>query len=578
MEEDVKTFGDYVSIAWRRKFYILVPFIVVFFITVATVLVLPPVYQSSGTILIESQQIPEELVQSMVTSFADERIQVIETRIMSGDRLYEIIKKFDLYAEEIKSTARSEILTDMRERVKIVLVSADVRSRSRGASATIAFTVSFEHRDAAVTQKVANELVTLFLDENIKVRTARAEETSEFLRKESDRLGAQIAIMEEQIASYKQENNGSLPDNLAVNLQRIVTLKSSLLETNTELNELNGNRSLLLIELETLELETAVSGGLTEEQQQQKQELQNLQNQYISLSARYGPEHPDVKSIKRQISAFEDEYGNLSNIEELETQKQEVKQELLELTLKYSSEHPDVKKLERKLDGVETMIAEFDSVEEGAEVRAMNPELLQAKARLESVDSSIESIKKARLDLQRQITNLDTQIARTPQVERGLDALERDYENTQIKYQEMKSKELQAELSRSLEEDQKGERFTLLEPPLLPDKPIKPNRKKLFMLGLILSMVAGIGVAGLAESLDGGIRGARTLAAVTKLTPLVTIPYITTSKDEAIKKRNLILWIVMVIFLGIIFIALVHYLYKPLDLLWLILLRKFNLT
>jgi len=580
MEDDVKSLSDYVSIAWRRKFHILVPFVVVLFIATATISVLPPVYQSTGTILIESQQIPQELVQSMVTSFADERIQVIEQRIMSGDRLLEIIKKFDLYAEELNSMVRSEILTDMRDRVTIELVSANLSSRRRGASATIAFTVSFEHANAGVAQKVANELVTLFLDENIKVRTARAEETSEFLKKESERLGSQIALMEEQIASYKQENKGSLPQNLAVNLQRIVTLRSSLLATDGKVNELNGQRSLLLIDLETLELKAANanSGGLTDEQLQQKQELQNLQNRYISLSARYGPEHPDVKSIKRQISAFEDEYGNFSNNEELKAQQQEVKQELLELTRKYSSEHPDVKKLERKLDGIVSMISEFDSVEKVAEVKAVNPELLQVKARLESIDSSIERIKKARLDLQRQISTLDARISRTPQVERGLDALERDYENTRGKYQEMKSKELQAELSRSLEEDQKGERFTLLEPPLFPDKPIKPNRKLLFMVGLILSMVSGIGVAGIAESLDGGIRGALALASITKITPLVTIPYIRTRKDEAIKKRNLKIWIAIVIILGIIFTAVVHFYYMPVDLLWYILLRQLNLT
>jgi len=578
MEEDVKTLSDYISIAWRRKFHILIPFIMVLFITTATVLVLPPVYQSSGTILIESQQIPQELIQSTITSFADERIQVIEQRIMTGERLLGIITKFNLYPEEIKSKAQSEILTDMRNRVAIELVSANLRSRRRGASATIAFTVSFEHRNAGAAQKVANELVTLFLDENIKTRTARAEETTDFLRKESDRLGNQIAVMEEQIASYKQENAGSLPQGLGANLERVVTLKTALLNSETEIAELEERRNLLLVELETLQINAAASGGLSEAQQQQQQDLTNLQNQYISLSARYGSGHPDVKAIKRQISAFEAEYGSLGNIEELQAQEQAVKQEMLELTKKYSGEHPDVKKLERKLDSIETMIAEFDNAEENSTGNQPNPDLLQARARLESVDSSIERVRKNRLALQSQITELNTLISRTPQVERGIDALERDYENTRRKYQEIKAKELQAELSKSLEEEQKGERFTLLEPPLLPDKPIKPNRKKLFMLGLILSFVSGIGVAGLAESLDSGIRGSRTLAAVTKMTPLAAIPYITTRKDELVRKRNIKVMVAAVVILGIVFFVMVHFLYKPLDLLWLILLRKLNLT
>ena len=62
MEEDVKTLKDYLWIAWRRKFHILIPLVLVLAATIATVFLLPPVYRSSGTILIESQQIPEELI------------------------------------------------------------------------------------------------------------------------------------------------------------------------------------------------------------------------------------------------------------------------------------------------------------------------------------------------------------------------------------------------------------------------------------------------------------------------------------------------------------------------------------
>ncbi len=578
MEDDVKTLSDYISIAWRRKFHIVIPFIVVLLVTIVTVFVLPPVYKSTGTILIESQQIPQELIQSTVTSFADERIQIIKQRIMTSQQLFGIIKKFNLYADEIDSTARSEILADMRERISIDRVSANVKNQRRGASALIAFTVSFEHRIATNAQKVANELVTLFLDENIKSRTARAEETSDFLKKESERLGVQIASMEERIASFKQENEGSLPESLRLNLERVVTLKTALLTSEADLNDFNERRKLLLIDLETLQLKAEAAGGLTAEQQQQKQELKELQNQFISLSARYGAGHPDVKAIQRQIKAFENEYGNMSDVKELQQKEKQVVKDKVELTKKYSSEHPDVKQLERKLDGIRTMIAEFDEVEVDSQVKGSDPLLLQVKAKLDSVESSVARIKKSRVDLQKQIAELDTRISRTPQVERGLDALERDYENTQRKYQEMKAKQLQAELSKSLEEEQKGERFTLLEPPLFPDKPVKPNRPKLFVLGLILSIVGGFGVAGVAESLDGGIRGARTLASVTKMTPLVTIPYISTHKDEAKRKRNMKIILAVIVVLIIAFFVAVHFFYKPLDLLWYIVLRKLNLT
>lgn len=576
MEEDVKSLGDYISIAWRRKFLILIPFLVVISITVLTVYLLPPVYKSTGTILIESQQIPQELVQSTVTSFADERIQIIKQRIMTSQTLFGIIKKYDLYKDEIKKTARSEILEDMRNLIAIERVSANVKNQRRGASALIAFTIAFEHRSAAVAQKVANELVTLFLDENIKSRTARAFETTEFLKKEAGRLRSEIEVMGEQIASYKQDNSGSLPENLRISLERVEILKTLLFNTEREMNGLNEKKKLLAIELDSVE-SGAIKTGLGSNQLSPQMELRKMQNQFVTLSARYGAEHPDVKAIKRKIKAFEDEYGSLGDGIELKEEVDQVRAEMAELTQKYSSQHPDVKRLKRKLKGLETMLVEYEN-NPGVVVNKKNPAYLQTKARLESIDSNIKSLKKSRLNIEQQIAQLDIRIIQTPQVERGLDALARDYDNTKRKYQEIKNKQLQAELAMSLEEGQKGERFTLLEPPLFPDKPVKPNRPKIFLLGLILSLISGIGVAGVAESLDGGIRGSNALAAVTKMRTLVAIPYITTQHDEAARKRNLRIAIAALIVLGIVFIALVHFFYKPLDLLWFILLRKLNLT
>ena len=587
MEEDVKTLGDYISIAWRRKFHILIPFVLILAVTVVTVFVLPPVYRSTGTILIEAQQIPEELIQSTVTSFADERIQVIKQRIMTSQQLFEIIKKFDLYANEINSTPRTQILEDMRERITVGNVTAKLSGGRRGPSALIAFTVSFEHRVPAVAQKVANELVTLFLDENIRSRTARAEETTDFLKKEGERLRVEIERMELQIADFEQENRESLPETLRLNIERLVDLKAALSRSENELLELADRKKLLSIELQTLQYAAEREGsieGLSPEQRQQKQELANLQNQYISLAARYGAEHPDVKAIKRQIEAFETEYGVYSDDEELKSREEEVRQEIAELTGKYSSEHPDVKRLERKLESIVAMIADSDRAEENprapeeAGTRILNPEKLQIEAKLESIDNSIERIRKTRSEQQALIVELDARISQTPQVERGLDALRRDYENIRRKYQDIKAKELQAELSKSLETEQKGERFTLLEPPLRPDKPVKPDRFKLGMLGLALSFGSGFGLAFVAEVLDGGIRGSRALAAVTRMTPLVTIPHITTRRDAAIRRRNLRILFVILVLLALAFIISVHLFYKPLDMLWYIVLRKLNLT
>lgn len=576
MEDEVKSLNDYISIGWRRRYYILIPFLLVMSAVIATVLVLPPIYSSTGTILVESQQISKALVQSTVSGLAEERIQMISQQIMSSNQLLEIVDKFDLYAKESLDAPKSKIIGDMRERININILSTATRNQRRNDDPSLVFTISFEHQIPAIAQLVTNELVTLFLNENIRSRTESAEGTSEFLKKESERLGTQIATIGEQIAEYKQKNEGSLPEALTINLERMVNLKSQLLSSETELSALEEKRNLLLIDIETQRNQPSGEGAGSEKLAL-KQELKDLQNQVIALSARYGPEHPDVKAANRQLVAFESEYGILSSREDLLLQKEQVETEIREQLSKYSKSHPNIKRLERKLDGIVLMISQVKKGGINAQVTAIDPELRQLKARLESTLKAFDRLKRSRLSLEKQILLLDKQISRTPQVERGLEALERDYENTKKKYQEIKSKQLQAELARSLEEDEKGQRFTLVDPPLLPDTPIKPNRPELLLVGLAFSLMCGVGVAGVAEVFDSGIRGARALAAVTKMTPLVTIPYISTSQDE--RTRNLNIWISLVSVLVVIIaiILAVHVFYKPLDVLWLILLQKLSL-
>jgi uncharacterized protein involved in exopolysaccharide biosynthesis len=572
MEDEVKSLNDYISIGWRRRYYILIPFLLVTIVASTIVLILLPIYASTGTILVESQQISEDLVQSTVTGVAEERIQVISQQIMSSQQLLEIIEKFKLYANHGSNTPRSEIMDDMRNRIGIDFVS---KKRRRNNNAVV-FTISFEHPKAAIAHSVTNELVTLFLDENIRSRTESAEGTSEFLRKESERLGEQIAAIGERIAVYKQENEGSLPEALNSNLERMVNLKSELLNSENELLALEEKRSLLVIDLETLRNQPSGEGG-SSEKLALKQELEKLQNQVIVLSARYGPEHPDVKAANRQVIAFENQYGNLSNRQELLGQKAQVETEILELSSKYSKDHPNIKRLGRKLEGIELMINQLQISQVNSPGNPVDPAMLQVKARLDSVRKSIDRTKRSRLSLEKQILLLDKQISQTPQVERGLESLDRDYENTKRKYQEIKSKQLQAELSSSLEADQKGQRFTLVEPPMLPDSPIKPNRPQLLLIGLVFSVICGVGVAGVAEAFDGGIRGARALAKVTKMTPLVTIPFISTRQDEQTRKLNIWISVISVLIVMVLIIVAVHLFYMPFDTLWLILLQKLSL-
>mgnify|MGYP000574751064 CR=1 FL=1 len=185
------TLHDYIDILRRRALLMVAVFIVVITTASAIAILLPPVYQSSGTILIESQQISSEIITSSVSGYASERIEVIKQRVMTRENLLRIMKKYNLFRNKNESRVTSELINNVRKRIEIKMLSTSLGGRRRG-QATIAFSISFQDRHAELAYGVTSELVTLFLDENIKSRVERATETTKFLSQEANGVKAEL--------------------------------------------------------------------------------------------------------------------------------------------------------------------------------------------------------------------------------------------------------------------------------------------------------------------------------------------------------------------------------------------------
>src|SRR5690606_33988257 len=120
----------------------------------------------------------------------------------------------------------------------------------------------------------------------------------------------------------------------------------------------------------------------------------------------------------------------------------------------------------------------------------------------------------------------------------------------------------------------KGERFTLIEPPLVPQQPVSPPRAAIVVLGLILALSVGSGVALLLEAVDTTVRGRRDIDALLPVAPLAVLPWIDTPAErvrrETFKRYSLIGAAVSVVTV----VALAHLLYRPLDVIWAVAWRR----
>ena len=196
---------------------------------------------------------------------------------------------------------------------------------------------------------------------------------------------------------------------------------------------------------------------------------------------------------------------------------------------------------------------------------------------LDSTRLEIESLRQAGTELEQELARLEARITEAPRIEQEYRALTRDYDNAMVKYKEVRDKEMQAQLAEALESDRKSERFSLIEPPLVPEKPDKPNRPAILFLGVVLAGAGGIGNLALREMLDKSVRGARAVLALTGAPPLASIPFIETRADRRRRAMRIWLWILGVLIALAAGAAAVHFFWKPLDVIWFTLLRRIEI-
>jgi len=578
MEEQDKTLQDYLAIVSRRKVPMIVTMTVVFLIGVVVALVWPPTYKSSATILIKEQEIPSELVMSTVTSFAAQRIQTISQRVMTRSNLMQIIKKYNLYEDDLKRYTTEEVLEEMRDDIGLNMISADVVDPRTGrpTSATIAFSLSFQGKSPGSTQKVAGELTSLFLAENLKNRKEKASETYLFLTSESEKLAKMISDSESKMAAFKEKYASSMPDMAAMNM-------SVLDRTERELVQIESDLSSRKEKLYYLQSQLAQTNPLTNMRSATGQSildpvsrLKALESEYASLTAKYSVEHPDVIKMKREIEGLRDQTGATESTAEKAKRLTTLRAELAALTKKYSSSHPDVLKLQKTISKFEKdiQLAEKLPEQKVMELQPENSLYISLQGQVKGVETDIAALKIRKKQLKIKLEDYEKRLAQSPQVEREFLVLSREYNNTLLRFQEIKAKQMAAEIGQQLEKESKGESFLLIEPAQFPEKPVKPNRTAIVFLALIFAVASGFGVAILQEALDSSVLGVRGVTKLLTATPLAVIPVIYNAQDYYRKRRATRIIVGSVVTSIIAVVLIVHFFWTPLDVLWFRGIRK----
>ncbi len=507
----------YIGMALRRKWYIVIPLVACVLLSYGVYKRLPKIYKATTTILVQPQTVPENYIRSTITDSVASRLSTIGQEILSRTRLEKVINEFNLYPELRNNTPMEGIVETMRHAVEVKVQTSP--QYDRGGQNT--FSISFEGKEPKTVMGVTNELASLFIEENLRVRESRAERTSEFLGKELSSMEQKLKIKEAEIRAIKERHMGELPEQLDANLRVLERLQQQLQTTSEsiraaedrmflvrgQIDQAKGRSHLLspriprgerVLGIEESGLEQT-AGGQTVEDPLITQWNQ-LKRDLTSTQAKYTDSHPDVIDLKRKIANLEPRVKEL-----LEKEKSDREARLKELRKRKDTNSIDDSTLASLDPATERLVTQYTEQ--------------YNEAQLES-----KRLKGEEKNLKEQIAIYQRRVEDTPKREQELVTLTRDYDLMKTNYQSLLDKKIQAQMAENLERKQQGEVFKVLDPARIPEKPIRPDGRKILLMGVMIGLVIGVGLAWFRETLDQSFHAESDLEAYLGLPVLVSVP------------------------------------------------------
>jgi succinoglycan biosynthesis transport protein ExoP len=515
-------FSGYLHAIARRKallFGIAIPIAV---LAILLALFLPDMYTSSALVEIDEPTSTQSLAEtSGGESYADQYVTNLKGIVLTDNNLRKMAKEHDLYPDLADDPGA--MLTRLKRDISVNIVTTPILDPRTGREREVvdAFTLSYDHREPAKAQSGAQWLVTAFLAEHRRQRQGRASNAAQFYASEAERVRTQVAGLESKLADFKRANAGQLPELAEVNMSIMDRTESQLEQVNQQMSSLRQERVFLAAQLEQSRAAGPDAGS-----------VRSLEDQYARMRSSYDESHPDMVALRRQIDSLK--YGTSAGSgTSLRSQLNSKRSTLAEARQRYGAEHPDIKKLQRDIATLETRIKNGERGD--VEMSDGTPVGMQLRTQINAIDSQLGSLMARSAELRAKMSSLERNVTAAPQVEREYANATRDLTIAREKYEQLLNRQMDAEVNEAAIVGGRADEFRLVQAPMLPGGPAKPERLAILFIGLVASIVLGLTVTVAAEALDPKVRGARDVRELLSVSPLVAIPDIRNSRS---RRRN----------------------------------------
>lgn len=498
----------------RRHMQFLLPFFFGWIIVWTASWIMPERYKSTTTILVQQPSVPQNYVEPNVNVDMQTRLASLTEQILSRTRLLTIANRLHLYGNPNDSIPPDELVRHMRKDINIELV------RPGEAGPISGFTVSYSASSPLVAQRVTSELTNLFIQNNQASLQQESESTTQFLQEQLAKARTSLSDQEARVSQFQSAHQGALPAQQASNLQILSGLQSQLRNDENSLTTARQQKvylQSLLRQYDALHSSSALTGDTPSDLASLTTQLATMKAQLADLKTRYTDRYPTVQALQEKIDA---------------TTKERTR-----LVAAYRA-GPKARQGKHSSAGTSSPLPIADG----------NPTVLQLQSQLEATTSEIANRQHDIAGLKRRIDSYQARLNAEPEIAAQLSSLTSAYQLSQTHYNELLKKASDSAMATSMEQMQKGDRFSVLDPPSLPIAPDSPNRVKLSLLGIACGLALGLAVAGGMEFLDDRLYTDKEIEDLLPVAVIGEIPEIVTETELKRTKRRLALgWLVAVV-------------------------------
>jgi polysaccharide chain length determinant protein (PEP-CTERM system associated) len=501
-----RTPGEYARIIWKRKWLIILPAIAIATAITWVVLRLPDVYESSTLIVVKPSTIPEAVVPTQSEDTLTRQITSITQVVTSRSSLQPLVEKFRLYeVERSRGESMESIIERMKKDIKVEL------NTTRN-EITNGFNLSYRGRDPKTTKAVTEELAGKYVNAQTENSQRVGTYTKEFFDQRLTQLKRELDEIAQKRLDFMKGNLSNLPMAIEPLGRQLTGLYEQQKAYITDIGRLRDQQNLL----------NQSSGDL---KKQRQQEIDN------AIEEGNDPKKaPEYLQLSQQENALDAEIRNM---------RQSLK-----------PANPDLMKKEEELAAVrrqmENAIAEGKARAEEKRKRIESyddPRLNQVKYSLENGKNEIVRQQKLLDDTNAQIASLQQRINAVPEVQVGLETLDREYLTKQESYNKLLEQQQKNVLISDITSSQQGESIAVVDPANLPTNPVAPKRPMLIIMGVMLGLFTGLLLVGIVEVPRLlTIQTTNDAEHYTGLPVLVAVPELLTPQEaRSIPRRRLLL-------------------------------------